>query len=346
MRVLRAQHDVVGLDVLPSPHTDVVGSVTDGEALRAAMAGADAVLHTATLHKPHVGTHSRAAFVQANVAGTLAVLEQALAAGVDRVVMTSTTSAYGRALTRPGAATWIDEDVRPLPRNVYGVTKTAAEDLCELVARDTGLPVVVLRTSRFFPEGDGRDDVRAEYSTDNTQVNELLSRRVDVEDVVAAHRCAIERATQLGFARYVISATTPFTRDDLAELLVDAQPWFVGGCRARPSTTPGSAGGCSRPSTGCTTPRAPGPSSAGAALGPRARPRAARRRPAAAQRARAASRRQGLPRRLPRAVHLTLNRTRRAGTPDRSGRGTPTGHPPGTRDLAPPGIPDRDDGRA
>lgn len=194
VRVLRAEHDVVGLDLLPSPHTDVVGSVADGEPLRAAMEGADAVLHTATLHKPHVGTHSRAAFVQTNIVGTLAVLEQAVAAGVGRVVMTSTTSAYGRALTRPGAATWIDEDVRPLPRNVYGVTKTAAEDLCELVARDTGLPVVVLRTSRFFSESDDREEVRAAYSTDNAQVNELLSRRVDLEDVVAAHRCAMERA--------------------------------------------------------------------------------------------------------------------------------------------------------
>jgi len=222
VRVLSAEHDVVGLDILASPQTDVVASVTDGDAVRAAMAGAGAVLHTATLHKPHVGTHSRLAFVQTNVAGTLAVLEQAVAAGVGRVVMTSTTSAYGRALTRPGAATWIDEDVRPLPRNVYGVTKTAAEDLCELVARDTGLPVVVLRTSRFFPEVDDRDDVRAAYGTDNTQVNELLSRRVDLEDVVAAHRCAMDRAPQLGFARYVVSATTPFTRDDLAELLLDA----------------------------------------------------------------------------------------------------------------------------
>ena len=91
--------------------------------------------------------------------GTLNLLEEAVAAGVGRFVYTSTTSTFGRALT-PGdgePAAWITEDVRPVPRNIYGVTKTAAEDMCELIARDHGLPCVILRTSRFFPEG---DDVR------------------------------------------------------------------------------------------------------------------------------------------------------------------------------------------
>ena len=57
---------------------------------------------------------------------------------MSRFVFTSTTSAFGRALTPPpGApAAWITEDVAPVPRNIYGVTKTAAEDLCELVHRD------------------------------------------------------------------------------------------------------------------------------------------------------------------------------------------------------------------
>ena len=74
-------------------------------------------------------------------------------------VFTSTTSAFGRALAPPpGApAAWITEDVGRSPRNIYGVTKVAAEDLCELVHRDHGLPVLILRTSRFFPEGDDRE---------------------------------------------------------------------------------------------------------------------------------------------------------------------------------------------
>ena len=225
MRVLRAGgDDVVGLDVLEGAYTDVVGSIVDRALVRRCLDGVDAVLHTATLHKPHVGSHGRQEFVDTNVTGTLNLLEEAVAAGASRFVFTSTTSAFGRALTpdegRPAA--WITEDVTPVPRNVYGVTKTSAEGLCELVARDHGLPCVILRTSRFFPEGDDRDEVRTAYADANLKTNELLYRRVDLEDVVSAHRLALERAPQLGFGRYIVSATTPFTREDVAQLRTDA----------------------------------------------------------------------------------------------------------------------------
>jgi UDP-glucose 4-epimerase len=212
--------DVVGLDVLASPFTTVVGSVADRGCVRRCVEGADAILHTATLHKPHVGSHRREDFVHTNVNGTLTLLEEAVAAGVSRFVFTSTTSAFGRALVpaKGEPAAWITEDVRPVPRNIYGVTKVAAEDLCELVHRDHGLPCLILRTSRFFPEGDDRDDVRTTYDDLNVKVNELLYRRVDLEDVVSAHRLALERAPEIGFGRYIISATTPFTPADRAEL--------------------------------------------------------------------------------------------------------------------------------
>jgi UDP-glucose 4-epimerase len=225
MRVLHADGaDVVGADVLDGPYTDAVGSIADRGFVRRSLAGVDAVLHAATLHKPHVGSHSRQAFVDTNVTGTLNLLEESVSAGVGRFVFTSTTSAFGRALTpRDGEpATWITEDVVPVPRNIYGATKTSAEALCELVWRDHGLPCLILRTSRFFPEGDDRDEVRAAYGDINLKVNELLYRRADLEDVVAAHRLALERAPELGFGRYIISATTPFARDDLAELRADA----------------------------------------------------------------------------------------------------------------------------
>src|SRR3954463_5179356 len=214
--------DRVGLDVLASPYTQIVGSIADRDVVRRAVAGMDAILHTATLHKPHVGSHGRAEFVDTNVTGTLNLLEEAVAAGVGRFVFTSTTSAFGRALVPPpGApAAWITEDVVPVPRNVYGVTKRAAEDVCELVHRDHGLPCLILRTSRFFPEADDRDDVRDAYDDANLKVNELLYRRADIEDVVSAHVCALR--SDVGFGRYIVSATTPFTRADLQELRDDA----------------------------------------------------------------------------------------------------------------------------
>jgi nucleoside-diphosphate-sugar epimerase len=225
MRTLRgAGHATVGLDVLPSPFTDVTASILDRGRVRECLAGVDVVLHAATLHKPHVATHSRQAFVDVNVTGTLALLEGAVAAGVGAFVFTSTTSAFGRALSPPAGepAAWITEDVTPVPKNVYGVTKVAAEDLCEIVHGDTGMPCLVLRTSRFFPEEDDEPAVRAAYADANVKANEFLHRRVDLEDVVDAHLLAAARAPVIGFARYVISATTPFGRGDLRDLRRDA----------------------------------------------------------------------------------------------------------------------------
>jgi UDP-glucose 4-epimerase len=181
-------------------------------------------LHTATLHKPHVATHSRQDFIDTNITGTLNLLEEAAAAGVKAFVFTSTTSTFGAALTpaEGDPAAWITEDVAPVPKNIYGVTKMAAENLCELFQRNQKLACIVLRTSRFFAEEDDRKDVRQAYEDRNIKVNEFLYRRVDIEDVVSAHRLAMEKAAVIGFARYIISATTPFTRADLAELQVNA----------------------------------------------------------------------------------------------------------------------------
>ena len=230
VRTLReTSHEVVGLDVLASPYTNEVGSIADLATVKRAMEGVDAVLHTATLHKPHVATHTRQEFVDTNITGTLNLLEEAAARGVGSFVFTSTTSAFGRALTpSPGApAAWVTEEVTPVPRNIYGVTKTAAEDLCELFHRNHGLACLVLRTSRFFPEEDDNAATRQAYADENAKANEYLYRRVELEDVVGAHLLALEKAPTIGFGRYIVSATTPFTPGDLAGLRANA-PLVVG----------------------------------------------------------------------------------------------------------------------
>jgi UDP-glucose 4-epimerase len=182
------------------------------------------VIHAASLHKPHMATHSRQAFVDVNVTGALTLLEAALTAGVSAFIYTGTTSVFGSAL-RPAAgepAAWITEEVTPVPRNIYGVTKLAAEGLCELFHRAHGLPVVILRTSRFFPEPDDDPAVRERHGVANAQANELLYRRCDIADVASAHLAAVARAPAVGFGRYIVSATAPFARDDLAALRRDA----------------------------------------------------------------------------------------------------------------------------
>ncbi|MBH5385380.1 NAD-dependent epimerase/dehydratase family protein [Bradyrhizobium diversitatis] len=226
--ILRTLHGrgspVRGLDLKPSSFTDAVGSIVDPGFVREQMDGVTAVIHTATLHKPHVATHSKQDFVDTNVTGTLNLLEVAAAAGVRSFVFTSTTSAFGSQL-RPEAgqaAVWVTEDLPSVPKNIYGTTKLMAESLCELFFRERGLPVVVLRTSRFFPEDDDDPLMRLAYALENAQANELLYRRLDIADAVSAHLLAVERAPRIGFARYIVSATSPFEQRHLAALACDA----------------------------------------------------------------------------------------------------------------------------
>ncbi|MGE0117255.1 MAG: NAD-dependent epimerase/dehydratase family protein [Dongiaceae bacterium] len=231
-RLRRDGHEVVGMDPVPSATTRVVGSIEDralvGNALRAF--GIEAVVHAGALHKPHVETHPRSAFVSVNLQGTLNLLEEAVAPGskVDRFIFTSTTSLMISKELRAGraggmtAAAWITEEMTPLlPRNIYGVTKLAAEQLCRLFHELHGLPVLVLRTSRFFPEAD--DMAHAIPQSDaNTKANEFLFRRLSVEDAAESHVVALQNAPALGFDTFIISARTPFSRDDCAALIVDA----------------------------------------------------------------------------------------------------------------------------
>jgi UDP-glucose 4-epimerase len=224
-RLRRAGHDVTGLDVAPGAATDVIGSVCDGALVARVLAehGIEAIIHAGGLHKPDIVRAMRQDFVDVNVTGTLTLLEAALAAGHDRFVFTSTTSLMISEAIRAetGEATfWLDESTGPLaPRNIYGVTKLAAEGLCRLFAREHGLACVVLRTGRFFPE---EDDSDRGLTGPNLKANEFLNRRLTVEDAAEAHLAALDRAPSLGFGLYVVAAPTPFRRSDAAELCRDA----------------------------------------------------------------------------------------------------------------------------
>ena len=211
----------LGLDILPSVEKNTIaGSVSNRPLITKIFEENPSIryiLHTATLHKPHVGSHSKEAFIDTNVTGTLILLEEASKTHrIEAFIFTSTTSTFGLALSpiRGQPAAWIDENVTPIPKNIYGATKVAAEDLCHLIHRESKMPVLILKTSRFFPEADDDAEARAAYSDDNLKVNELLYRRVDIKDVVSAHVQAMRHAQSIGFAKYIISAPPPFERSD------------------------------------------------------------------------------------------------------------------------------------
>lgn len=223
---LRGQgHTVLGLDVATSPETQIIGSVADRAVIEQAFAqGVDAVIHAAALHKPDIVRYGEQTFIDVNVTGTLNLLQAAKAAGHDRFVFTSTTSLMISQQVRDETndeAVWLDEQTGPLaPRNIYGVTKLAAEGLCRLYAHEHGLACMVLRTGRFFPED---DDTLTQPSGENLKANELLNRRLTVEDAADAHIAALDCAPDLGFDIFVLSAPTPFNRSEVRELKANAR---------------------------------------------------------------------------------------------------------------------------
>jgi len=221
VRTLRQEKaDYISIDIKPSEYTSHVGSILDKDFIKKRMVGVDAVIHTATLHKPHVATHSNQEFIDTNLNGTLNLLEEAKKQSIKAFVYTSTTSTFGDMLTpkKTEPAIWVTEETKAIPKNIYGVTKSAAEDICQLFYRNHHLNCIILKASRFFPEEDDNKTMRELYEDQNIKVNELLYRRVDVEDVVSAHLLAVEKAAEMGFGKYIVSATSPFSHSDLISL--------------------------------------------------------------------------------------------------------------------------------
>jgi UDP-glucose 4-epimerase len=233
-RLRRDGHAVVGLDPSPGPETTIRASVADRSTVASAIHDhrVDAIVHAGALHKPDVARRSASDFVAVNVQGTLNLLEEATARGskVDRFVFTSTTSVMITKEMRderdarrpPTRARWMTEESgRLAPRNIYGVTKLAAENLATMFHNSSGLPIVILRTSRFFPEEDDMAHTMVQTGP-NAKANELLFSRSSLDDVVESHVLALARAPELRHDLLIVSARTPFVEADCDELATNA----------------------------------------------------------------------------------------------------------------------------
>jgi UDP-glucose 4-epimerase len=202
---LRREHDVIGLDLTPGAQVQIVGDCFEVAEWRQRLGKVNAVVHVAALHAPHVGHRSDADFRQTNVEATSRLLDFAVEVGASDFVLTSTTSLYGRALEPKRQAAWVDEQLQPEPRDIYDETKLQAEQLVR--SARNALNVTSLRMSRCFPEA---ADVMAWYR---------LYRGVDRRDVAEAHSLALTRKGPP--STYIISAATPFHREDCEDLLQD-----------------------------------------------------------------------------------------------------------------------------
>jgi UDP-glucose 4-epimerase len=206
---LSSEHDILGVDLIPGKHTTHEGDVANWDFIFSVTQDIDAVIHTSSLHAPHLKEYPAESFVKTNIDGTRNLLEASIKNKVHRFVYTSTTSLYGHAMNPSDKAVWVTENLVPEPRDIYDETKIAAEDLCRSFSEKHGLPCISLRVSRFFPES---EYLMAIYR---------LYRGVDVRDAAEAHILAMEVDSK-GYEIFNISASSPFSENETHELLHDA----------------------------------------------------------------------------------------------------------------------------
>ena len=206
---LSSEHDVLGVDLSPGKLTTHEGDIINQDFIFSLTQNIDAVIHTSSLHAPHLKQYPAQAFIKTNIDGTRNLLEASIKNKVRRFVYTSTTSLYGHARNPSEKSVWVTEDLVPEPRDIYDETKIAAENLCQSFSKKNGLPCVSLRVSRFFSEP---EYLMAIYR---------LYRGVDVRDAAEAHILALNYESK-GYDIFNISARSPFSEDETHELLNDA----------------------------------------------------------------------------------------------------------------------------
>ena len=213
-----AGHEPVLFDVraLETPYESVQGDVRAPEDVRAAVEGADLVVHTAAIHGIHLGTHSRRDFYYLNLTGTFNVWEAAVEAGARGVVFSSTMGVY-KPFDKPLSeekVVALREDLPLRPGDIYGYTKVAGEEMCRLYGREYGIPSVALRYGMFVPEPFFRYGIR------------LLYGGVDTHDVARSVMVSLEALAAGGiqWGAFNVESVVPFTEEDGPQLREDPLP--------------------------------------------------------------------------------------------------------------------------
>lgn len=213
LRAASDRRNVEGLDVELA-----LGDLRDRESLRAALAGCRHLFHVAALYRLWVPRP--ADLYEANVEGTRRLLEEALRAGVERVVYTSSVATLG---ARPDGAPADEETPSSLADRIgpYKRSKFLAEDLARELARERGLPLVIVNPSTpvgprdVKPTPTGRTVLDAAAGRMPAYVDTGLNV-VHVDDVAEGHLLALERGRQ--GERYVLGGEDMTLRSILGEI--------------------------------------------------------------------------------------------------------------------------------
>lgn len=204
-------HTVTLLDIQPNLEKDfhsVVADIRNTSDLFKVMKGHDAVVHTAALHGIHKGIYNDHDFLDVNVLGTYNVLHTAYQLGIKKFIFASSTSVYGASRSNiKGKTKYINEDTKQDPIDINDLTKVKGELLCRYFNKEYGMKCISLRIGRFYKG----EDLFDHHLT-------KLHGGIDVLDVAIGIRLALE-AKQLKNDVFCLSSKTPFTKEDMSDLI-------------------------------------------------------------------------------------------------------------------------------
>ncbi len=202
------------------------GDFRDRESVRRAMAGVRYLFHVAADYR--LWARNRNEIYDNNVIGTRIIMEEAIRAGVERIVYTSSVATL--ALQAGGAP---GDESAPLHEHkaigAYKRGKVAAERLVEAMIAEQGLPAIIVNPSTPVGPGDlrptptGRIIVEAASGRIPAFVDTGLNL-VHVDDVAAGHLAAFARG-KIG-ERYILGGQNVMFADMLADIarLVGRRP--------------------------------------------------------------------------------------------------------------------------
>lgn len=197
VRIFRREQSSLALLGTAAEKVDhAVGDLTHARDLHEAMEGVDQVYHVAG--KVSFDRREREVLRRVNAGGTANVVDAALEADIDRLVHTSSIAALGRPL---GSNAPIDETTpwdSGAQRSAYARSKRRAElEVHRGIAE--GLDAVIVNPALVF--GVGRDDTNTRRIVDAVRSGWTVAAPpggtnvVDVQDVAAGHRAAMDRGT-------------------------------------------------------------------------------------------------------------------------------------------------------
>lgn len=222
----KAGYACLGID-LPGRGARREADLCDPAAARAALEGAEAIVHAAAIPRP--GAVAPDQLLQINVGATWSVLAAAEALGIRRVVHASSFSVYGLPFApAPVVLRYLplDEDHPVQPQEAYGLSKWLSEEVVDAWVRRTGGAAISLRMPWLQSPETFASEVGPRSRTPESRLD--LWAYLDLRDAADAVVAALETAERRDLAgrhlRLILSARDTYAEEETRALAARGWP--------------------------------------------------------------------------------------------------------------------------